>query len=335
MTFSEPEPKRRFTKPAWTEKALAVWRWLQNRRTANTIAKHGQAITALVATAGAGIGAFGVVEARQAQHDVNALQAQVTALQVDTALVSAALANLRTDVRALDRKNAKALTTLKHDLTAAAIEMDNLGARIAAIPPAPSVAPLAARISRLAATTRETARLAAAATSAAAEQHDPEARAAAALAADAAGLAAEAARAAQKKADEAKEKADSIVIPPPATIPPIPPFEFPRTIAIPNDTRAVNGAPYQKVFTVDLPRGRYYIETDATVEAAAGQHWVGTITAAPARFVATGPGQLEHEFFFDAPGGTASFTFYFDADVVGAGFVTVKDIVVTINQEAS
>lgn len=174
-----PDPRRAKARKLATG-AMKVWAWLSSRRTSRAIAAN-KALTMSVAAsvAATGVAGFGVVQAQEAKSATARLAARVSTVESDAAIARVAAANLRDAVTRLDTKDAAALKKLAKQLTSTADQIHRLVATVAAMPPAPSLVPLTARVADLAKTTKDAARKAELATVAAAEQHDPEARAAA------------------------------------------------------------------------------------------------------------------------------------------------------------
>lgn len=337
MTSFEPQPPAEKKKKR-TDLVSKVWTFIQNRRTARTISQHGQALAALTAVTAAGVAGYGVIEAKQAQHQIGDLRAQVDTLRTDTLLAVGQIAALRANVDKLERKSAKQLHQLRTDLNRAGLTVDRLAMQLAALPPAPDLAPIAARVSKLAAATSEATRLANAATAAAADQQDDEARRQAELANEAAGSAAAAAREAQRAAREALSRAlasadtatearvvadaaaaaaaasglkadQALADAAEAKATALAYDPFPRVITLPDFTDPPGAVGQNRTFTVDLPRGSY--RAVLTMRGEGVQPWYVDMSvpgvAAPR---ANGVGNLDvtTELTLTTGGGTTTFT---------------------------
>jgi hypothetical protein len=290
-----------------------VWAWIQGRRTANTIAKHGQAIVALTAVTAAGVAGYGAVEVHQQGERVNALAARVANTELALIAVRMDVAAAVSAVDRLDRRSAKALRDMAARLEAASASVRVLADMVASLPPAPDVRPLAASVARLARDTAAAASAAEKAPAAAADQHDAEAREAAQGALDTASAARRTAESAAAAADLAAQKAAEALarpepsIPPPYTPPPAVPYR--RVITLPDYTDPPGAGGQVKTFTVDLERGTYSVVLEFHAEGV--QPWYAEMSYPGQPFVrynGTGAGDGRVELTLETGGGTTTFS---------------------------
>lgn len=331
--------------------------WIRTRRSAQAVGRaitnNQVAVAALAASVAAGsIGALATYSAHEAQSDANRALQKAADLEVAVAVLSA-------DVRAQDVDLGKLESAVRRYRTATDAQIKAMGKdaqslaqslavlvdRVASLPAAPSLAPLAGQVSRLAEDVLDATKKAElAARNAERDRPDQEARAAAAGAKVDAGLAAAKALEALKVAQQAEadalaaaevaraakatgEAAEAAALAAGKSAEAAaaigaqaqrdalealnkPGYQpFPRVIELPNYTDPPGAGGQTKTFVVDLPRGTYKVTLEA--EGSGVQAWYvdlssGT-TKAP-RFNSIGASHIKTEMTFVTGGGTSTFS---------------------------
>jgi hypothetical protein len=349
LEFEPPEaPKWKRAKKVF-EPIWKAYVWIRNRRAAqavsSAIANNQIAVAALAASVGAAaVGGVATYSAHQAnekadqqQQRVADLEYQVREIQNDVLLQGAGLAQLNTQVADLKKATADDFGRLSRRLDTQSASVSALAAKVATLPQKAETAALARDIAALAKDTQAASKEAEKAAQAAAEAKPdgPAREAAAKAAADA--------RAAHDKAVQAERVAQQALdrpIPTPSPYPTqTPGYEpFPRYIRWVDDVDSVNGLPFDRNFTVDLPAGQYRLTLRSDVTTQPTQPWAGRLSGlgvtAP-NVYGVGNGELVNSIVVTAPGGTATFNVWMDAHVPGPGNITWGDIVITIEEVES